>query len=61
MEPKLLTAERFVDRETGCSYRYVHSSTEYFRPHFHDYYEIFILMEGEAKHLRVRSVYDIGR
>lgn len=51
MEPKLLTADRFVDKETGCSYRYVYSSTEYFRPHFHDYYEIFILLEGEATHL----------
>ena len=51
MEPKLLTAERFVDQSTGCSYRYVHSSTEYFRPHFHDYYEIFIPLNGKALHL----------
>lgn len=51
MEPKLLTADRFVDIRTGCSYRYVHSYTEYFRPHFHDYYEIFIPMGGEAKHV----------
>lgn len=51
MEPKLLTAERFVDMRMGISYRYVHSDTEYFRPHYHDYYEIFILLEGEALHL----------
>ena len=51
MEPKLLTAERFVDMRIGCSYRYVHSTTEYFRPHYHDYYEIFILYEGTALHL----------
>lgn len=51
MEPKLLTAERFVDMRTGISYRYVHSDTEYFRPHFHDYYEIFLLLEGEVDHL----------
>ena len=51
MEAKLLTAERFVDAKTGCSYRYVHSTTEYFRPHYHDYYEIFIPFEGEAIHI----------
>ena len=50
MEPKLLTAERFVDTRTGISYRYVHSDTEYFRPHFHDYYELFLLLDGEVTH-----------
>lgn len=50
MEPKLLTAARFVDQEMGCSYRYVYSDTEYFRPHFHDYYEIFVLLDGNAHH-----------
>ncbi|MBR2328678.1 MAG: AraC family ligand binding domain-containing protein, partial [Clostridia bacterium] len=50
MEPKLLTATRFVDTSIGCSYRYVHSDTEYFRPHYHDYYELFLLLEGEATH-----------
>ena len=47
---KLLEAKRFVDMETGCSYRYVNSKTEYFRIHTHDYYEIFIMLEGEATH-----------
>ena len=51
MEPKLLTAERFVDQKTGISYRYVHSTTEYFRPHYHDYYEIFLILDGEAIHV----------
>ena len=51
MDAKLLTAERFVDMRMGCSYRYVYSYTEYFRPHYHDYYEIFIPLEGEAVHL----------
>ena len=50
MEPKLLTADRFVDPRTGFSYRYVYSDTEYFRPHYHDYYEIFLLLEGQAEH-----------
>ena len=50
MEPKLLTADRFVDPHTGCSYRYIYSDTEYFRPHFHDYYEMFVLLDGCAHH-----------
>jgi len=50
MEPKLLTADRFVDAATGFSYRYVYSDTEYFRPHYHDYYEIFLLLDGEVIH-----------
>ena len=51
MEPKLLTADRFVDPNVGFSYRYVYSDTEYFRPHYHDYYEIFLLLEGKADHV----------
>lgn len=51
MEPKLLTAERFVDTKNGISYRYVHSDTEYFRPHYHDYYELFLLLDGKATHI----------
>ena len=51
MEPKLLTAERFVDMRTGFLYRYVLSDTEFFRPHYHDYYEIFVVLSGNAIHL----------
>lgn len=51
MEPKLLTAQRFVDTQNGISYRYVHSDTEYFRPHYHDYYEMFLLLDGKATHI----------
>lgn len=51
MEPKLLTASRFVDQETGISYRYIFSDTEYFRPHYHDYYEVFLTLKGKALHL----------
>ena len=51
MEPKLLTAERFVNMNTEISYRYVYSDTEYFRPHYHDYYELFLLLDGKALHL----------
>ena len=51
MEAKMLSASRFVDTKTEISYRYVYSETEYFRPHYHDYYEIFILLDGNARHL----------
>jgi len=50
MEPKKLTADRFVDMRTEIMYRYVHSSTEYFRPHYHNYCEIFVVLEGAAQH-----------
>ena len=50
MEPKLLTADRFVNADVGFSYRYVYSDTEYFRPHYHDYYEVFLLLDGEVVH-----------
>ena len=47
---KILEASRFVDMKTECSYRYVNSKTEYFREHSHDYFEIFIMLRGEALH-----------
>lgn len=50
MEPKLLQASRFVDQEIGCSYRYVFGETERFRPHWHEYYEVFLMLEGTAIH-----------
>jgi len=50
MEPKCLTADRFVDRNTHISYRYVFSQTEYFRPHYHDYYEMFLVLDGDVIH-----------
>ena len=50
LEPKLLTSERFVDQNVGLSYRYVYSDTEYFRPHYHDYYEVFIMLDGSCIH-----------
>lgn len=50
MEPKLLTHDRFIDSDTGCSYRYVFSTTEYFRPHYHDYYELFVILDGTTIH-----------
>lgn len=50
MKIKLLTADRFIDTDIGCSYRLVKSETEFFRPHYHDYYEIFFCISGNANH-----------
>lgn len=50
MDKKILRADRFVDMEAGCSYRFVNSRTERFRAHMHDYYEIFIMLNGNALH-----------
>ena len=50
MTPKLLTAERFIDMRSEISYRYVLSDTEYFRPHYHDYFELFLMLDGSAVH-----------
>ncbi len=49
--PKQLTADRFIDGVSECSYRYVFRETEIFRPHWHDYYEIFIVTEGNCTHI----------
>lgn len=49
-EAKLLTEARFVDTRVGCGYRYVYSDTEYFRPHYHEYYELFLLLDGTVTH-----------
>lgn len=59
MEAKLLTAERFVDMRTEISYRYVYSDTEFFRPHYHDYCEVFLVLEGKARHLVGDRVTDL--
>ena len=50
MELKKLNKNRHVNPETGFTCRYVRSETEYFHPHSHDYYEIFLLVKNEAWH-----------
>ncbi len=51
MEPKLLKAEKHVDMRTEIMYRYCYRETEYTRPHYHDYFEIFWVVEGSVKHV----------
>lgn len=50
MEAKRLKAEKHLDMESGCRYRLVKSETEYFAPHCHEYYEIFLTLRGKAIH-----------
>lgn len=51
MEPKLLTNEYEFNNNLECLYRYVYSDTEHFDPHYHEFYEFFIILEGNAYHL----------
>lgn len=47
----MLEADYHVNSQSECTIRYVKSDTEYFRPHYHNYYEIFLTMHGSVKHL----------
>lgn len=58
---KQLLASKHVDGETGCLFRHVKSETEYFRPHFHDYYEIFLVLHGTAKHYVNGNFFRVSR
>ena len=51
MVPKLLKNEYEFDAELECLYRYVYSDTEKFDPHYHEFYEFFLIVEGNAYHL----------
>ena len=51
MEAKLNRSEQYVDAKTGFTCRYVYSDTEFFGLHFHDYYEIFLIIDGKVTHL----------
>lgn len=51
MEAKLLTEKYEFDANLECLYRYVYSDTEHFNPHYHEFYEFFIILDGNANHL----------
>lgn len=51
MEPKMLDKNIHVDLKSECLCRYVRSDTEYFRLHYHNYYELFLVMKGEVCHI----------
>lgn len=50
MEIRKLDEKHYVDSETGFTCRYVRSETETFHLHYHDYYEIFLIVQNEANH-----------
>lgn len=58
MERKMLYAKYHVKKDTDCWFRYVRSDTERFRPHCHDYYEFFMVKQGDAHHI-VNEQYQI--
>lgn len=51
MTPKMLDQKYHVDAQSGCLCRYVRSDTEYFRPHYHNYYELFMVVKGNVRHI----------
>lgn len=40
----------FVDTSTGFLLRYIHSETERFVEHWHNYYEMFLILDGSTQH-----------
>ena len=46
----MLDKKYHVDEKTGFKLRYVKSTTEYFRPHYHNYMEIFLMLRGSCRH-----------
>lgn len=51
MKPQLLTSEYEFKNNLECLYRYVYSDTENFDPHYHDFYEVFLILDGNAMHI----------
>jgi len=50
MGSKRLSAEKCVDMEAECLYRYVQGANDRFSPHAHDFYEIFLTVKGTVTH-----------
>ncbi|MBP3581065.1 MAG: helix-turn-helix domain-containing protein [Clostridia bacterium] len=61
MEIKKLLAINHVDEESGCLIRHVKSETEFFRPHYHDYFEVFLTLGGSATHYINDSFFPVTR
>ena len=49
-EIRRLSAEKNVDMESECLFRYVRGVSDRFSLHAHDYYEIFLTVEGTVIH-----------
>lgn len=48
---RILDRKYFVDPENGFTCRYVRSETERFVLHSHNYYEIFLIVRNNARHI----------
>lgn len=46
-----LTSEHEFKQNLECLYRYVYSGTETFSPHRHEFYEFFLVLDGEVYHI----------
>lgn len=51
MDAKIQDWKEYIDEDTGCLCRYVKSTTEPFRAHSHNYYELFMMVQGTAHHI----------
>jgi len=50
MEPKVFKAINETDSDTGFRYRYIKQRNEAFSFHYHDYYEIFMVLKGRGNY-----------
>lgn len=50
MEMYFYPASIYVNKESGYTCRYNYSGTENFQLHYHDYYELFLMISGEGIH-----------
>ena len=50
MDYRRLAENKHVDMETGFLFRYIYSETELFLRHSHDFFEIFLVLEGKVLH-----------
>lgn len=57
----LQTASTEIDNQTGFRYRSVYVKTENSKLHYHDYYEIFLTLSSEIKHLINGTVINLSR
>lgn len=46
-----LTAQTCIDMQVGCLVRFVSGGMDAFRPHSHDFYEVFIVEKGTVPHM----------
>ena len=51
MKPELYDAKEYVEAQSGCLCHYVRSDTEFFQLHYHNYYELFLVVKGDVCHV----------